>query len=130
MDVDLSDIQTVVLTPVQPAIVFAAVVGLVGGAFIALVQFGLDYRQNKQWLNKKKMIGFTFFCLVLFAATSVGLAASQLSMNPTIPLREVNNSTLSTMVTMCPAICLSNWQIGRGRTLFSKPVSAERGEDD
>ena len=84
MDFDLSNIQTVVLTPVEPAIAFAVVIGLICGVVGALFYGGFDYQQNKQWAPKKKMAGFTAFFLAVSVGLSLFSTAVQLSMNPTI----------------------------------------------
>lgn len=130
MDFDLSSIQAVVLTPIKPAIAFATVVGLIGGAIVALFHVGFDYQKNKQWTEKKKIAGFTVFSLATSIGLSVFVAAAQLSMAPTTSLREVVQETLNVVAIWCLVTCFSNWQVSRGRTLFGKPASAERQENN
>lgn len=113
MDIDLSDIQTVVLTPVAPAIVFAAIIGIAGGAIVTLVQLSLEYREIRQWW-RTRTFAFAYlplFYLALFGCYSVILAAVQLSMIPTTSLREVNRQTIGNVVILCFVLCFSRvWQ--------------------
>ena len=130
MDINLSDIQTVMLTPAAPAIVFAAVVGLVCGAIAASVNFALSYKKGDQWPSRRYIVGATAFDVGVFELFTVGLSAVQLSENPTVSLQSVYESNLSNAVLLCAVLCFTHWQSINGRSFFGKNLSAEQKRDD
>lgn len=109
MEIDPSDIQTVVLTPIAPALRFAIIVGFLGGIVVAAVSIGLEYWKNKQWPERKLTLTYSLFCVALFCFYAAALGAVQLSMNPTMTIRDMNTDSLSSVVILCFILCVARW---------------------
>lgn len=109
MEIDPLDIQTVVLTPIAPALRFASIVGFLGGIVVAAISIGLEYWKNKQWPERRLTLKYSLAYVALICFYAAALNAIQLSMNPAMSIKDMNTDSLSNVAMICLILCVLRW---------------------